>query len=223
MRGLNLLFSAGHDLGEQELARVWKAKELKSTCIPVLSLMLKDHKEPKERMLPTRPVCGASSSINGELSEYLSNIVDSINDFPETKEVISCEEMCGKLDDLNMKLIEEDVDMSEVMIASSDATALYPSLNIRDCARRVAKRLGNSKLEFQGVNYKWAVKYIALNLPRHEIVQKGLNKVVPIKNNGSQGADKRDRNLTKCQTNLQGVIRRKSCKKLVKTTFGHHY
>ena len=109
------------------------------TCIPVLSLMLKDHKELKEGMLPTRPVCGTSSSINGELSEYLSNIVDSINDCPETKKVISCEEVCGKLDDLNMKVIEDEVDMSEVMIASLDATALYPSLNVRDCVRIVAK------------------------------------------------------------------------------------
>ena len=133
-------------------------------CIPVLSLMLKDHKEPKEGILPTQPVCGASSSINDELSVYLSYMVDSINDFPETKEVISCEEMCGKLDDLNMKLIEDEVDMSEVMIASLDATPLYPLLNIRDCARIVAKRLENSNLEFQGINYKWAVKYKALNL-----------------------------------------------------------
>ena len=32
----------------------------------------------------------------------------------------------------NMKWIEDEVDMSEVMIAPLDAIALYPLLNIRD-------------------------------------------------------------------------------------------
>ena len=114
-----------------------------------------------------------------------------------------------------------------------DATALYPSLNIRDCARIVAKRLGNSKLEFQGVNYKWAVKYIALNLPRHEIVQKGLSKVVPIKNNGSQGADRTIKGIeddqkqerwkfNKMPNKFTRVIRRKSCKRFYKSWSKQH-
>ena len=80
LRALNLIFQAGENQGEGQ-PRVWQAKELSSTVIPIMSQLVKDHKPPKpdQEAPPTRPVCGASSSINGELSEWVSHIVDSAN------------------------------------------------------------------------------------------------------------------------------------------------
>ena len=78
-----------------------------------MSQLLKDHKVVKEgEDIPTRPVCGASSSINGECSEWVSNIVDCANDAIKTKGVISCEELCGLVDDLNTRLKSEMRDLT---------------------------------------------------------------------------------------------------------------
>ena len=70
LRAYNLMFSAGRDQGEKGQASVGRAKELKSQTIPIMSQLLKDHKKvPVGTDPPTRPVCGGSSSINGEVSE----------------------------------------------------------------------------------------------------------------------------------------------------------
>ena len=105
LRTLNLIFKPGSNTSAED--RVWQAKELKSTTIPMISLLVKDHKELTETGEPkVRPVCGASSSINGELSEWISSILDALADYKETSEVISSEEMLGKIDDLNKILGE---------------------------------------------------------------------------------------------------------------------
>ena len=60
-------FNPGAETGD----RVWAAKELRSTVLPVNSLLVNVHKPFTEEGLPkTRPVCGASSSMNGELLEW---------------------------------------------------------------------------------------------------------------------------------------------------------
>ena len=99
LRAYNLIFQAGENIGEKGQNRVWQAKELESTVIPIMSQLLKDHKkvEPGQDA-KSRPVCGASSSINGECSDWVSQIVDSTNSAIESKEVISCEELCGLID-----------------------------------------------------------------------------------------------------------------------------
>ena len=52
---------------------------MKSTTVPNLSHMPKDHKlpDPVTGDPLIRPVCGASNSINGECSEYVSDILDA--------------------------------------------------------------------------------------------------------------------------------------------------
>ena len=191
LRAYNLIFGTGEDQGEKGQARVWKAKELKATTIPVLSQRLKDHKvvAPGEEV-PTRPVCGASSSVNGECSEWLADIVDSANDARNTRELVSCEELCGLIDDLNEDFKARSQDMNEVMISSLDAKALYPSLNIRKSAKIVAERVTESGVKIEGVNYKWVGKYLALTMSRNEVVNTGLSRVVPKKTGGQQGRDR---------------------------------
>ena len=66
LRIINHIFNPGADSGAKE--RVWSAKELKSTVLPVNSLLVKDHKPLNEEGLPkTRPVCGVSCSMDGEI------------------------------------------------------------------------------------------------------------------------------------------------------------
>ena len=76
LKGLNRIFQPGMAHGEKDMERTWAAKELDSTTIPKVSLLAKDHKEEKDGVAATRPVCGAHRTANGELSEWLADICD---------------------------------------------------------------------------------------------------------------------------------------------------
>ena len=90
-RASNSIFNCGQDLGETEESRTRNAREMVSTTVPVLSLLAKDHKGLEENGDPkSRPVCGAHKSPNGELSELLSDIVESaVQADGQSKESIS--------------------------------------------------------------------------------------------------------------------------------------
>ena len=123
LRALNLIFRPGKETQSEE--RVWEAKELKSTIIPVLSLLIKDHKQLNPDGSPkSHPVCGASRSINGELSEWISTILDAMAASVETSEVISSEEMLALVDELNSLLEEEGVPEEGLCVGSLDVKAL---------------------------------------------------------------------------------------------------
>ena len=123
LRALNLIFRSRKETQSEE--RVWEAKELKSTIIPVLSLLIKDHKQLNPDGSPkSHPVCGASSSINGELSKWISTILDAMAASVETSEVISSEEMLALVDELNSLLEEEGVPEEGLCVGSLDVKAL---------------------------------------------------------------------------------------------------
>ena len=90
MRFVNKIFNVGEGHGKKSQERTRKVKELKSTIIPILSLLIKDHKECKDGDDPkTRPVCHCSRSVNGELSESLAYIIEACNDATGTNAAIS--------------------------------------------------------------------------------------------------------------------------------------
>ena len=121
--------------------RVWDAKELSATVIPMLSLLIKDHKPVGEDGMPaSRPVCGAAKSINGELSEYLSIVLESMIATMETEEVISGEELRATIDQVSRILSQRDEPRYGYCLGSLDVKALYPSLNIKECGEICAKR-----------------------------------------------------------------------------------
>ena len=164
MRCVNHIFKMGEDQGEKGEKRVWNAKELESTVIPIVSLLVKDHKNPKQNGDPaTRPVCGASRSINGEMSESVSDILDAAGNRSSRDEAISTEEMLSNIDDLTKKLEVTPEPEHGMFVGSLDAVALYPSIEVRDASQLVAKRVAESKLIFDGVNWRRATTYVALN------------------------------------------------------------
>ena len=82
---MNLIFRPGEESGAKE--RVWEAKELWARVIPILSLLIKDHKcEDCQGRPASRPLCGACSSINGELSEWLSDLLDAMCQAEESED-----------------------------------------------------------------------------------------------------------------------------------------
>ena len=156
--------------------------------IPVLSLLIKDHKQTVANRVPaSRPVCGASSSINRELSEWVSSVLDSVCKSEDTDEAISGKETCAYIDDLveKMKILPEE---ESVFVGSLDAKALFPSLKIKESAKLVARRVQEAEVKFENVDYKWASMYCTLNMEFTDVVRQDLQAIVPRKR-AKRGSD----------------------------------
>ena len=156
----------------QSQDRVCEAKELRATVIPILSLLIKDHNELNEKGLPkSRPVCGASTSIIGELSEWISQILDAVSQSLESDEVISSEELLAFVDEVNELLGEKGLPEEGLCVGSLDVKALYPSLVIKECAKLCREVFLESPVELEDIDPRWAAIYVALNLKPHEIIR----------------------------------------------------
>ena len=70
---------------------------------------------------------------------------------------------------------------AKITVASQDVEALYPALDIEETARICAERVQNSTLEFDGVDYVWALKYIAMNLTKEEAPRSKLWRLLPVR------------------------------------------
>ena len=122
MKGLNRVFNAGRTHGEEGMERTWKAKELKSSCIPNQRLLAKDHKPVDGEGRPkTRPVCAAARSPNGELSEFIADIVEAAIDARGTEECISTEDLLSVIVSVSEKILGENLNDDELFIGSLDA------------------------------------------------------------------------------------------------------
>ena len=68
-----------------------------------------------------------------------------------------------------------------ITVASEDAEALYLSLDIEQSARICAERVRQSGVEFKGIDYDWAVKYIAMNLTKDEAALSKIGHLLPVR------------------------------------------
>jgi hypothetical protein len=146
-----------------------------NTKPPSLYLVMKDHKPIQEgQNTPGRPICGATSCHNGQLSNILSIIVNAIADHYDTgTESDSTEDMIASINKFN-----NNNDKCNMNIISMDVKALYPSIDIREVAAVVRQIYQESKLEIDGVNWEEACKYLALLIKPEEITTMGLTEVI---------------------------------------------
>ena len=129
MRCLNHIFCPGSNSSSEE--RVWAAKELMSSVIPLMYPLIKDHKPVGADGKPaSRPVCSASRSINGEISDTVSQILESVSNALESSEVISGEELRARIDDEVEELKDKEMPEFGYCVGSLDVKAQYPSLEI---------------------------------------------------------------------------------------------
>ena len=151
--------------------------------VPNLYIFPKDHKDVQEDGNPkTCPVCGASSTINQELSEWISELLESALKGMEQAEVISTEEMLSCIDDLNETWKEKQFnpEWDEIFVGSLDAEALYPSLDTDRVAKLCGETLVKSGLKIQNVDWKWATSYVALSFKKQwQVNRAGLADCIP--------------------------------------------
>ena len=83
----------------------------------------------------------------------------------------------------------KDVDTGEILdtykpllIIGADVESLYPSLEDETAAKIAYKAVLETKLEFDNVDYREAVRYIALKWSAQECRLSDLRRVLPVRN-----------------------------------------
>ena len=74
---------------------------------------------------------------------------------------------------------DEIHDVFELVVIGADVEALYPSLSDIDVAWIYHDAVMNSKVVFSNINYKKALKYIAISLDKSEQRLSPLYRVLP--------------------------------------------
>ena len=139
-----------------------------------LYALRKDHKEYADDVEgpPTRPVCAANTAYNSKLSHLMCSILKPVWQSNEYA-CESTEDLLAAVRDLNGN--EAGIGpQDEVIIGSLDVKALYPSLDIDATADVVVETFVNSEFEVEGVDSQELGLYLAVNLPRMELVRRGI-------------------------------------------------
>ena len=126
---------------------------------------------------PLRPVCGATESANGALSEMLTEILTKVAEEAD-KECFSCtsnEELMATLTEVNKK------EMKKPVVLSMDVKSMYPNLKIDKVADIAASEFLEADLKIE-VDKKELGLYLAIIFQgkrREDLVTLGLDEVVP--------------------------------------------
>ena len=174
------IFNIGKSHGDGNVMRVEGAYQQECDTIPILFTLPKDHSRKEENGDPrTRPVCGAKRSVNGRVGNLISEVLRAVIEGEETDECISTEEMLHHMEVAAKEIAGQGG--VRVTVASEDAEALYPSLDIEQSARICAERVRGSEVEFAGIDYEWALKYIAMNFTNEDVAQSKIRHLLPVR------------------------------------------
>jgi hypothetical protein len=172
----------GNDHGHND--RVRSAMKSKNSKIPPLDALLKDHK--KVPQLPVRGVCKARQSPNGILGDLVSDFLEAYvrTDLEDNSmECSSTEEMCAEIKNLNKKLETEEVEDTkykeeEIAIGSFDVIAMYPELDMEECARRARIQIEESSMNIELDTDELALGLASMLNP-DQISRENLTDVLP--------------------------------------------
>ena len=166
----------GVGTGWDDGKRVKGAVTNKNLPPPCLKLCPKDHKihQPGQPMA-CRPICGASISHNGQLSHLLSLILNEVARLADRgTECKSTEDMIAEMEEK----VNKRNDITQLFVGSSDVKALYPSLLCKATTEIIQGVFIDSDINFDGINWAEAGKYIAINLTPQEINELEIQELV---------------------------------------------
>ena len=122
-----------------------------------------------------RPVCGASVSNDGPLSDLLFQICMQLGDEIEESIhtlCISQEEMCGGLDE-----VKGQRGIKKLVVFSMDVCKMFPSMVATDVAKVVREEYSRARLEVE-VDDKELSLILAILVDRDEVERLGLGEGV---------------------------------------------
>jgi hypothetical protein len=174
---LNKVFNIGETWGHK--SRVIGAHTSTNTPAPALCGVRKDHKPAVEGGPPVRPICSAREAPNSRIGHFLSLAINNVADLLDSKsECRSTEEMIEAFEKINKEL-EEVPQSRKFGIISMDVKALYPSMTIKRSKKIVKKMIIKSGIEYEQVDWKELSRYLAVFMTMEEILEDGLEKVIP--------------------------------------------
>ena len=173
-------------VGTQNALRLRKALHEEITVIPDLTLMQKDHKKMDESVIPkTRPVCEARCTYNQRANGHLAAILGAVIEADPSTEAISTEDAISRLDSINKKIQSNEISPRNQVVGSLDVESLYPSIDTKSAGIICRDRVKNSRATVEGVDYHWALKYLAVTMKPVEVVDAKIMNLLPRRVNPS--------------------------------------
>ena len=175
------MFKVGENEGLKNQDRCKEALISEACTVPKMYTMSKTHKERKEGEDPaTRPVAAANKCINGAPGDVACMILDGLleaeDEQEDSGEVQSTGEMVYHIKEAKIKIQERG---TNTISGSLDAKALYTIIPVKTIAKDCKELMIRSKVKFEGVDYGWAAKYVAMTCTLEEIEEEGLEDIVP--------------------------------------------
>ena len=169
------ILAAGQFIGHED--RIKDNMRAHNCAAPPLYGLRKDHKVHEDEVVgpPSRPVCGANSSVNYRLSHLLSIILSEVWQRDRSGSVcMNTEEMMSDISRVNCEGLND-----KTVVGSTDVKALYPSLDIPFTIEVVGDVFYNSNVNIAGVDNDELGLYISLNRSVDEINALGLRSMCP--------------------------------------------
>ena len=154
---------------------------------PAMVGLAKTHKE-KECY---RPLCLAKNAPNNILSWILAQYVGKVGEeAPESKAVLSAEEVMAKFTNLNQQL-RGRASWEGFGVGSLDIKSLYPSLTKEWVEKVLTIMIMKTEVVVEQVDWEEVGVYIATTHSQQEIDDKGLSNVIPRWRHRPQGGGNR--------------------------------
>ena len=83
------------------------------------------------------------------------------------------------MEKLNDQIRAGEVDDQRIMICSLDVSALYPSIDTKLASKIVRDEIRESPMKFEGVDWRWALVYLALTMTNGQKVDAGIQGLIP--------------------------------------------
>ena len=158
--------------------RLRKAVVAHHVKIPPFYGTRKDHKEVErgleEQGPKVRPVCGAEDCVTKRTSYLLCLIGENLLD----NEPTHCDSTINLLEEID-KLNKSGQVNKELIIGSLDVNALYPSLDIKTCAKVFRDKLFESKMSFPGLSWKDCGLYLRFHMDEEDLIREGIVEYCP--------------------------------------------
>ena len=129
----------------------------------------------------------ASQSPNGPLADLVCELLTPFieaADSEESSELISTEELCHGVEEVNKEIQEGGgrrgpYQLAGVLIVgSSDVSSFYPEIDIELAAEEVKQEIIESEEEIEGLDIEEVALFLACAMSQEEIDQEGLTNVV---------------------------------------------
>ena len=164
---------------ENNGGRIRKAMRSSNNALAPFYCLRKDHKKVEEghetEGPKTRPLCGATDCLTRRTSFLLSKLLVELIP-PSSTQCNSTQELIEDINELNKKTIND-----KWIVCSLDVEALYPSLDIEECARVIEEQLFQADFEVDGLRWTEIALYLKYHLTDEEIDEMRWTEYFPIR------------------------------------------